>query len=83
MTNLTELLLTAPDEQLDARMKPLIKKWSSPPKSIEVLEVLDRCVHSSHASKLAIQVLETVLQESLDKEKITYDNCVENAHWRK
>jgi hypothetical protein len=82
MDQLKQQLLTAPDSQLDAKVKPLIEKWSSPPKALEILEVLDMCVHGSSASGFVVNLLEVMLDASINEENTTYEKIVSQATWR-
>lgn len=79
---IVEGLLAAPESQLDPSMKPLIEKWADDPTPIQVLEVLDHCVHGALASGFVIQVLEILLRDALKREGITYEMVVEKATWR-
>lgn len=80
--SLKELLLIAPDNALDESMKPLIKKWDGEPKSIQILEVLDKCIYSSLASGFTISVLESMLDNAMMNENITLDDLTPLAVWR-
>jgi len=77
-----EILLEAPDSQLDASMKPLVQKWSSPPKAIEILEVLDHVINGGLASGLITTVLQNMYTEALVREKVGHDEVVKLAKWR-
>ncbi len=77
------VLLGAPDSQLDAAMKPLITKWDEPsPTSIQVLEVLDHCIHGSLASGFVITVLQNLYQSCLTAEGKTHEQNLSAATWR-
>ena len=77
-----QFLLVAPDTQLDASMKPFIQKWSDPPTALQILEVLDHCVHASLASGLVINVLDTLYSIACKDEKISHEEVVKLATWR-
>lgn len=77
-----EILLDAPNSQLDASMKPLVEKWSSPPKAIEILEVLDHVIQGALASGLVTTVLQNMYTEAIIAEKTTHDEVVKLAKWR-
>jgi hypothetical protein len=77
-----DLLLQAPDSQIDAQLKNLIGKWSEPPKSIEVLESLDHCVRYSSGSDFVVSVLRAILEQSMKVENTDYDTVVSQATWR-
>lgn len=82
MDELKELLLQAPDGQLDKVVKPLIEKWSEPPKALEVLEVLDQCVRGGLASPFAMLVIENIMNEAIKTENTKYEEVVKQATWR-
>lgn len=82
MDELKELLLQAPDGQLDKGIKPLIEKWSEPPKALEVLEVLDQCVHGGLASPFTMMVIENIMNEAIKTENTKYEEVVKQATWR-
>lgn len=79
---LVTLLLKAPDDHLDASMFPYINEWDTPPKAVQVLEVLDYCVHAGLASGLVMTVLETLLRDAIEAEQTTYEEVVKKATWR-
>lgn len=76
-------LLSAPDSQLDASMKPLIEAWSNPPTPLQVLAVLDQCVHSALASSVVITLLTIFYQEALQSANTTNEEVIKLAVWRK
>ncbi len=79
-----DLLLEAPDTQLDPSMKPLIKKWNDCcPTALQVLEVLDQCINASLASGFVVEVLQRLYNEALRTEKSTHEEVVKLATWRK
>ena len=82
MDELITLLQQAPDSQLDSCVKPKIAKWSSPPTSLEVLEVVDEVVHSSLGSDFTVRLLNLILSDSLKRENTTLEQIVPQAHWR-
>ena len=77
-----KILLTAPDTQLDASMKPLIEKWSDPPTPIQVLEVLDHCIHGALASGIVITVLQLMYKDICTQANTPHEEVVKNAAWR-
>lgn len=80
---IAKLLLEASDNMLDACMKPYIEKWSDPPKAVELLEVLDRCIFSALASSVVIITLETLYKDALVNENLTHEFVAETqATWR-
>lgn len=76
MKEIIDLLKTASDSQLDASMKPLIEKWSDPPTAIQVLEVLDYCIHGSLASGFVVKVLQMLYEGRLEAEGTTHEEVV-------
>jgi hypothetical protein len=83
MNELKRILLSAQYDQLAHSMFPLIKEWNDIPTALQILEVLDKCVHAGLASAAVINVLETLLENALAGEKKTLEEIVEHAHWRK
>ena len=83
MEELKEILLSSPDSQLDAQMKPLIRLWDDPPSAIQILEVLDYCIHGSLASGLVVSVLQIQYDAACKREGVTHDLVAERATWRK
>lgn len=80
--NIKDLLLQAPDSQLDNSMKELIKKWSDPVSALEVLEVLDKSAYFSLASDFTMQVLHLSLNEALGREQTSLEELTKKATWR-
>lgn len=76
------LLLSAPESQLDASMLPLIKKWDSPPTSLQLLEVLDHCIHGSLASGSVVAFLQSLYAAALKREHKEHSENVPKATWR-
>lgn len=75
-------LLDAPDSQLDAAMKPLIEKWGDPATPIQILEVLDHCIHGSLASGFVVSLLQIMYDMSCTHYKTSHEEVVKNASWR-
>lgn len=82
MKEIVNTLLEMPDSQIDASMQKLIRSWSEPPKAIEVLEVLDKCINGSLSSGLVVRVLQMLYDTRCKKEGTTHDECVKKATWR-
>jgi hypothetical protein len=82
VSDVASLLLSAPESQLDAAMRPLIERWSKPPKAIEVLEVLDKCIHGSLASGFVVSTLQIIYDARLTEEKTSHDAVTRLATWR-
>jgi len=77
-----QILLMAPETQLDASMKPLIEKWLEPPTPIQVLEVLDHCIHGALASGIVVSLLQTMYKKTCDRDNTTHEEVIKNATWR-
>lgn len=77
------LLLAASDSELDASMKPLIEKWSSPPTALQVLEVLDACIFASLASNFVVMALTTLYEQCCADEGVRHEAVQKLATWRK
>ena len=75
-------LLIAPDNELDASMKPLIAKWSVPTTPIQILEVLDQCVHGSLASGFVVNLLQILYDTSCKHHNTTHEEVLKLATWR-
>lgn len=83
MNSLKEHLLTAPDDQIDKSMFPLIKKWDDAPTSIQILEVLDNCIYASLASGFVVTLLQTLYTTALANEGKKHEaNLPLAAAWR-
>lgn len=83
MKEMITLLLEGSDDMLDPSMKTLIRKWSDPPKAIEVLEVLDHCVHGSLCTGIVMTVLNVIYEKACKDEGVTNEDVVKLAVWRK
>lgn len=81
--SLRQMLLAAPDSQLDASMFPLIQSWHQPPTALQILEVLDKCVFSSLASGFVITLLEMLYEDALKTKGLNRDTVEAQATWRK
>lgn len=82
MKEIVEHLLKAPDTQLDAVMKPYIQKWDEEPKPIQILEVLDHCIHGSLASGFVVTLLQTLYDMACKRDNTTHEEVVKSASWR-
>lgn len=76
------LLLQAPDSQLDESMKVYIREWTSPPTPLEVLEVLDHCIYGALASDMLVGILQEGYKQLCDDAGTTHDEIVKGATWR-
>ena len=82
MNELKQLLLDAPEDQIDAGARQLIATWSEPPKALEIFRTLDECVYGAMASGFVVQVLETMLVVQSKEENLTRAQLEELAIWR-
>lgn len=83
MSSLKQHLITAPDTQLDKSMREYIEQhWHDEPTALEILEVLDKCVHFALASGLVVMVLETMLMTAMKAEKTNMVELEKLATWR-
>ena len=79
---LRTLLLQSGETHLDPSMRQLIEKWSAPAKAIEVLEVLDKCIHGSLASGVVVACLQMLYAECCKHENIGHEVVAVGATWR-
>jgi hypothetical protein len=77
-----EILMSAPPSQLDPAMFPLIDRWDDEPKAIQVLEVLDHCIHGALASGFVVTTLQAILAKAMTDEGTTHEELVKFATWR-
>lgn len=82
LAGLKQLMLEAPEGQLDPSMLPLIEKWDSEPKAIQILEVLDKCIYYGASSDFVVSVLQIMLEYAMAAEGITLEQLVPLAVWR-
>ena len=80
--SIQEVLLAAPVGQMDESLKVLIRKWSDPPKALEILEVLDLAIHGALASGVAVKTLQIIYDVALKEEGLTHEGLVPQATWR-
>ncbi len=81
--SIKSVLLAAPVSQFDEVMHPFVQKWDDPPTSLQLLEVLDLCILCAHGSDLVITLLQTVYDETLQREQKKHEDNVPLATWRK
>ncbi len=82
MNELKQLLLDAPEDQIDAGARQSIATWSEPPKALEIFRTLDECVYGAMTSGFVVQVLETMLVVQSKEENLTRAQLEELAIWR-
>lgn len=79
---LKELMLAAPDNQLDSQLQPLVHKWNEVPTAIQILEVVDQCIHADLSSGLVLLALQIGYKEALALEGTTNEEVAKLATWR-
>ncbi len=83
MASFKDVLLEAPDSQLDPEAISMIRTWDEPyPTALQVLHVLDFCVRYAWASGMVIKVLNFQLRDAISREATTYEQVVKQATWR-
>lgn len=82
MGKFADLLLSASDTQIDAAMHPLIRKWDEEPTALQILEVLDQCIHGGLASGFVITALQVTYDMACKQESTTHEDVVKLATWR-
>lgn len=82
MPSMKEMLLQAPEDQIDEQVRPMIEKWDDEPTSLQILEVLDQCIHASLASGFVVSLLQNLYYATLKKENKTHEENVALATWR-
>lgn len=82
LAGLKQLMLEAPDGQLDKSMLPLIENWDDEPKAIQILEVLDKCIHYGLASGFVVSSLQIMLEFAMKDQDVTLEQLEPLAVWR-
>ena len=80
---IVEVLLQLSERHIDEAVKPMLEKWSDPPEPIQILEVIDQCVHGSLASGFVVTTLQAMYKMSCEDHNTTHEQVVVNATWRK
>jgi hypothetical protein len=70
------------DDQIDVKGRELIAKFSDPPTSLEILEVLDKSIFYAWASGFVIRVLEILYEQALRRENKKNEDNTPFATWR-
>ncbi len=81
--DIRELLCSMSDSQIDARMHPMIRKWDDPARAIQILEVLDICIHDALASGFVVSALQAMYSAACKREGVEHEQVVKFATWRK
>jgi hypothetical protein len=82
MSTFKELLLQAPNSQLDHSLFPLIEKWDDPATALQILEVLDQCINAALASGFTVSLLQNIYNGALLHEDKDHEDVVKLATWR-
>lgn len=82
MSELADLLLKSSDRHLDASMRPLVQKWDAEPTALQILEVLDHCIHGALADGFIVGALQITYDLALKREGKTHEEMVPLATWR-
>ena len=82
MDPMAALILEAPKGQIDPSLKPLIEKWDEVPKSIQILEALDKAIHVGGASGFAMRLFNLLYADALEREDKTHEDNIPLAVWR-
>lgn len=79
------LLKKMTDNELDPKVMEKVNAWSDPPKSIEVLEVLDLCIYYDLASSFVVSVLQVIYRDLCAIEGVTHEmnSAIADQRWRK
>jgi hypothetical protein len=81
--SLKAAFLQAPEDQLDHSLMPLIAAWNEPyPSALQILEVVDKCIHGSLASGFVVSAMQIMLEGQLLNEEKTLDDIIPLATWR-
>lgn len=75
-------LLSAPETQISEYIKSHIIKWDEPATALQILETLDKSIHTAEVSGFVVKVLELLLNNAIAYESTTYEDIVKLAYWR-
>lgn len=79
---LKQHLLVAPAGVLSPLLLPIVERWNDPPTSIQLLELLDQCVHTGGAAGFVVTALEAVMLKTMQDEGVTSEDLLPLAVWR-
>lgn len=80
--SIAEILCSGSDRELDPKMHPKIRAWSDPPTALQILEVLDACIHGALASGFVIKSLQRLYERACSDEGTTHEAVASVAPWR-
>ena len=76
-----DLILEAPDSQLDASIFEDIKGWDLEPTALDILLVLDKIVYFSLGSEFTVSMFGMVLTQAMLEEGIDMEKLVSQRNW--
>ena len=81
-SNIRDMLLVAPEGQMDEPLKDIIRKFDVEPTAVQLLEALDNATYFASASGFVVSVLATLFEKKPQGEK---DEAIKyaNLNWRK
>lgn len=77
-----DIFCSMSDREIDPAMHPLLKKWDEPPTAVQVLEVLDECIHGALASGFVVKALQVIYEMACQRENKSHEDIVKLATWR-
>jgi len=81
---IVKLLLQCPADSrlMEPSLSEDIKKWSDPPRAVEVLETLDKIVYCGLCAPMIQILYEKLLNEQIESEGTTMEELEKLATWR-
>lgn len=79
---LKNMLLHQSEASFDSVLKPIVSKWDDEPTPLQILEILDKCIHGGLASGTVISILQKFYDVECHKNNTTHEEVVKNATWR-
>lgn len=78
---LVDLILEAPDSQLDESVFNDIKGWNLEPSALDILFILDKIVYFSLGSEFTVSMFGMVLAQAMIEEDIDMDELTSQRNW--
>ena len=78
---LVDMLLEAPDTQLDNSLFDEINAWDLNPSALDILFILDKIVCFSLASGFAVGIFQMLLDRAIDEENTTMVELTKQRNW--
>lgn len=83
MMSMKELMLLAPEGQIDRSLLPLFKLWDEPnPTALQILHPLDLAIYTGGASGFVVSTLQMLYSDALKAEKTTHEEVLKHVTWR-